>query len=84
MKKKNIIGKLGLSPLYILKGIWDWSGQMEDEPEEIEKFYCKYCGFESRSLRGLLFGDCVLHPDGNGKDHCLPYEGSLKSTYAWR
>ena len=81
MKKKNIIGKLALSPLYILKGIWDLSVQMEDEPEEVEKFYCKYCGFESRSARVLLFGDCVLHTDGHFKGKHEIYEGVKGGKY---
>ena len=46
MKKKSILGKLALSPFYILKGIWEWSGQMEDEPQEDNNVTCKYCGLD--------------------------------------
>ena len=88
MKKKSalgttgkILGKVALSPFYILKGIWEWSDKLEDDPEPVEKFYCKYCGFESSSLRGLLLNDCVLHPAGrfNGKHEV--YEGVKGGKY---
>ncbi|MCI6893046.1 MAG: hypothetical protein MR852_13565, partial [Treponema sp.] len=43
--------------------------------------YCTYCGREATSIRGLVLNLCPFHPAGKGKGHCLPYEGSLKSTY---
>ena len=63
MKKKNILGKVALSPFYILKGIWEWSGQMEDEPQEDNNVTCKYCGLDFPSVKHLVFGDCIFHPD---------------------
>ena len=81
MKKKSIIEKLALSPLYILKGVWEWSGQMEDEPEVDTKVTCKYCGLQFPSVKSLIFGDCVFHPDGRYKGKHAVYEGPKGSKY---
>ena len=80
-KKKNILGKVALSPFYILKGIWEWSGQMEDEPQEDTKVTCKYCGLEFPTVKHLVFGDCVFHPDGRNKDKHAVYEGPKGGKY---
>lgn len=81
MKKKNILGKVALSPFYILKGIWEWSGQMEDEPQVDTKVTCKYCGLEFPSVKHLVFGDCIFHPDGRDKGKHAVYEGPKDSKH---
>ncbi|EID83968.1 hypothetical protein MSI_26230 [Treponema sp. JC4] len=81
MKKKSILGKLVLSPLYILKGIWDLSGQLEDEPKEDNNVTCKYCGLQFPSVKSLVCGECVFHPDGRFKGKHTVYEGPNGGKY---